>query len=642
MASEASSLPPRRDLPKPVEMTTSTRTQRRFAVELMESPSRRNRTGLGKEGHTDTVSTGARRLLSQPIETAIKSNRNASSGKQPSPRLTSHQPTVTRPIGIDSSTSKPRRFAPQLIESSRRRRRSTDNCPAVLPSDKTEVSPGDQVHVSHPRLVRVCPDAFPIGSEDPPVIGAEEVTGVAESRFSSSRLRKKEPRQHSFRVPDLASIESMGDSEGSNESNCPSLSTSPSATSAEMALLQNARRERNCSGETSGDYVLRLAAETAEKQLREQAMAAYPNENIYEHVDHFAVDREERDDNDLEESSIDTPKASWGVSRTPRNDSNAGWDAAELRRHHETLEQQRNKHKTTLESELDRRRSLKGPFRGPAPFAKDSQKPLCAFKKDPEMESMRSAASPPMAGEDLRFALCSSPKETRLDVGHYPYTLKDGAVATPHKHTGLWTPGCGTSEGGSVNGGLWMGTCAKPIQAALEHPTNLQTGLLTPAMENDDPFDLSDPYIQSQLPPSPPSSQSDSQTFHLDSVHLRKEQLALEFDDAFVTQVYNYLSLGYPCLAQKFDAEISKISRIPIVELRQDDSNTNAKGYVCAPEGVGRNTQIRDLQEGNCVRWSALRKYVREWARQQSHLTAREDGQNGEWGQRARRGSWAL
>ena len=554
--------------------------------------------------------TGTRRILPQPIEITTKTNR------PPNPAG-----AVVGPTRRDSVALKPRKFTPQLIESSRRRRRSTDNCPAVLQSDKIEVSPGDQPHERRH-------------------VDRESIARVSESRFSSAILKKKESRQHSYRAPALPLIESSG-SDGSNDSDCPSLSKAPSIASTKP---QYARPERSSSGENTRGYLLKVAAETAEKQLREQAMAAYPNERIFEHVDHFAVG-DEQDECD-EGSAGDTPKASWGNSRISRGDSDAGLEAAELRRQHETIEQQRNKNRATKEEELDRRRSTKGPSQGPGRPAKDAQRQASVIRQNhggfkTELEKMRNAASPPMAGEDLLFPMCPSPKQTRLDVGHYPYAAKDGRAATPLEHTGLWAPSCGAKTSGSAHCGLWMGTSAGP---AHENARHLQTGLLTPGREHDDPFSSSPKsYNQIELPPSPPRSQRDSsQSAGLDSVLLTEEQIALEFHDAFVTQVYNYLSLGYPSLAHRFDEELSKITQIPVEELRKGDQNTNAKGHIGAPEGTGRDTNVADLQEGVCARWSALKKYVHEWARQQWHMAARMDGQNGEWGHRAKRGSWAL
>lgn len=547
--------------------------------------------------------------MPQPIEITTKNNR------PPNPAG-----AVDGPIKRDSVALKPRKFTPQLIESSRRRRKSTDTCPAVLQSDKTEVSPGDQPH-------------------EPRHVDRERIARVSESRFSSAILKKKEARQHSYREPALPLIESSG-SDGSNDSDCPSLSKAPSAASTKP---QNARPERSSSGENTRINLLKVAAETAEKQLREQAMAAYPNERIFEHVDHFAVG-DEQDEPD-EGSAGDTPKASWGNSRTSRADSYADLAAVELRRHHETIEQQRNMNKASKEKELDRRRPMKVPLQSIGRTAKDGQRQASVIKQNhggfkTDIEKMRKAASPPMAGQDLLFPMCPSPKQTRLDVGHYPYARKEGRAATRREHTGLWAPSCGAETSGSAHCGLWMGTSAGPTH---EKQRNLQTGLLTPGREHDDPFtSSSNSYAQTALPPSPPRSQRDSQSPELDSALLTEEQIALEFHDAFVTQVYNYLSLGYPSLAYRFDEELSKITHIPVEELRKGDQNTNAKGYIGAPEGAGRDTNIADLQEGMCARWSALKKYVHEWARQQWHMAARMDGQNGEWGNRAKRGSWAL
>lgn len=552
--------------------------------------------------------TGARRILPQPIEISTKNNRPVNPA------------AVDGPIRLDSVAVKPRKFTPQLIESSRRRRKSTDTCAAVLQSDKTDVSPANQAHERRH-------------------VDREGIARLSESRFSSAVLRKKESRQHSYRAPVLPRIESSG-SDGSSDSDCPSLSTAPLVASTKSRY---ARLERSSSGENTRGCLLKAAAETAEKQLREQAMAAYPNERIFEHVDHFAVGDEQ---DEYDEGLVgDTPKACWGNSRTWRSDSDAGLDVAELKRHHEKIEQQRNMNKATKEKELDRRRSMRGPSQGTGRSAKDAQRQASVIRQNhgrfkKEIERMRNAASPPMAGEDLLFPICPSPKQTRLDVGHYPYAPKEERAATPHEHTGLWAPSCGATTSGSADCGLWMGTSAG---VGHENPRNLQTGLLTPGREHDDPFSLSsNPSNQTKLPPSPQRSQRDSQSAGLGSVVLTEEQIGLEFHDAFVTQVYNYLSLGYPSLAHRFDEELSKITQIPIEELRRGDQNTNAKGYIGAPEGAGRDGNVADLQEGMCARWSALKKYVHEWARQEWHMAARLDGQNGEWGHRAKRGSWAL
>lgn len=554
--------------------------------------------------------TGARSILQQPIEISTKNNRPPNSTGP-----------IDGPIRRDSVVLTSRKFTPQLIESSSRRRKNTDNCPVVQQTEKVDASSGDHAH-------------------EPRHLDRDRIARLSESRFSSAILKKKECRQHSYRATTLPNIESSG-SDGSNDSDCPRVSTT--APSSASTKPKNAGPERGRSGENTRSYLLKVAAETAEKQLREQAMAAYPNERTFEHVDHFAVG-DEQDDYDGGLAG-DTPKAHRRNSRASRGDSDAGLTAAELRKHHEILGQHANRGNATQEQEFDRRRSTKGPLQGPRRPSNGGHRQMSVISQKhggfkPEIEKMRNAASPPMAGEDLLFPICPSPKQTRLDVGHYPHGPKDGRAASPREQTGLWVPSCVAKPSGSANCGLWMGTSAGP---ANENPRNLQTGLLTPGREQDDPFaSSSNSYDQTELPPSPPRSQHDSQSPGLNSVLLTDEEICLEFHDAFVTQVYNYLSLGYPSLAHRFDGELSKITRIPVEELRKGDHKTNAKGYIGAPEGAGRDTNIADLQDGGCARWSALKKYVHEWAKQQWHIAARTDGQNGEWGHRAKRGSWAL
>jgi len=116
-----------------------------------------------------------------------------------------------------------------------------------------------------------------------------------------------------------------------------------------------------------------------------------------------------------------------------------------------------------------------------------------------------------------------------------------------------------------------------------------------------------------------------------------EQAIAAEFPDRVVTQIYNYISLGYPCLAHRFDEELSRISRIPVDELRRDDNLANAKGYVGAPEGDGVDED--GVTGGKCMRWTALKLYVAEWRRQEPEWV---DKERNDWGVRARRGSWAL
>lgn len=645
MAPQSPSQSLRRQLPQPVETTTKVR--RRFAPEPLETTSRSNGTSLSKDRHDDIGNSNLRRLAPQSNEFSASAARLAQEHQSQEQRsddagLKASIRTLPQSFDTSAAKTKPRKFSPQLVESTKRSRKSGDSGPTVLPHDKTDYSPGEPEHSHRPwRLGR--PLAVPSPPANSPAISTDEVPRALESRFSSSALRKKEPRRHSFRIPDLAPIQSTGDSEGSNESACPSLSTSPSAGSDETELEKHRNRPQKSGDAESSGYLLLVAAQSAEKQLRAQVMAAYPNEHQHEPVEHFAGDRDDydpEDDRGLRGRSDDTPKA----SHRDRRDSEAGWDSSKTLRHQETLKTQKNGVHVTVEPEVNAPRVGKTQVQGQAPFTKGFDKFHGQFlpeqgklQKDAEMEKMRSAASPPMAGQSLIFPMCVSPRQTRLDVTQYPSEKKPHGAATSQKLSGLWTPKGIVSKHESLHG-LWMGTSAKPIEATLEPSPIVQTGLLTPKSEREDPFTSA--YNESKLPPSPPLSQGESKVCCLDAILSQEQRIDLEFHDAFVTQVYNYLSLGYPSLARKFDFELSKISKVPIEELRQDDNQTNAKGYVGAPEGYG-SRDVNGKDGITCARWGALRKYVREWARQQSHLLSAEK-MGGEWGQRARRGSWAI
>jgi hypothetical protein len=113
----------------------------------------------------------------------------------------------------------------------------------------------------------------------------------------------------------------------------------------------------------------------------------------------------------------------------------------------------------------------------------------------------------------------------------------------------------------------------------------------------------------------------------------RDEKIASEFDDEFVTQVYNYLSLGYPAMAHSFDEELSKISRVSREELCRGDEKQMAKGHM-----LEMNLQ-ETCEDTRDPRWKALKTYITEWARQHPDLDNLDPLA---WGVRERRGSWAI
>lgn len=622
---------PRKRLPQPIEeMTNSTN---RPSADLA---------GNGRK---------QRRVLPQPVETNIKHSRSRDSSKDNTSH--DHAPESALPpiqTNKSSESPKPPRFAPQIIETQRRSRRNTDTSPGLTATDKTDATPGDRHHL--PRHMR--PSPLPVPPVNSPIVSSDHVPEIPESNFSSSQLAKKQERRHSFRVPDLPAIKSQTESEESNDSSVPSLSISPSAESDETQPSGHKKRRKKkevIRGESQDDryagHLLSLAAKAAERQLREQAMAVYPNENLHEPVDHYAIDRDSEDlDVEAGVSNLGLEGAGDEDGRKAagrrHRDSAAGWDMAEMRRHQDKLEQQKRDAWATEQPELGSRWSVKKSIRDTGDVHKGGkvagapQKDIMGWQRDNEMKPMRSAANPPMAGENLKFPKCLSPQVTRMDVNQYP-GMKNYKEHEKRQETGLWTPGGGSSRRNSVSG-LWMGVNAAASQAKMVIPQALRSGLLTPTFERGDPFSANGDYGSHQLPPSPPSSLEDNK---IDSSLRRELSIKQELNDTFVTQVYNYISLGYPSLARKFDEELSKITRIPIEDLRKDDGRVNAKGYVGAPEGTG--SDVRGVMEGDnkCERWCALRKYVREWGRQQPQMGVREETDGG-WGARARKGSWAL
>ena len=614
---------PSRLLPQPIE--ASPRTLRRFAPQPVETTASKSNRVVTNQ-HDDPKIAPVRRFLPQPIETSSKHTRH--SGSHDVLGETSPRRPLPQPVESSKTATRTRKFAPQLMETTRRSRKRTDILPAVRQSDKTDELAPTNLSFS-PKHLR----PSPIPPVNSPIVSSDHVPQVSESRFSSAALNRRTPRRHSFRVPELSCIESS-ESEGPEESKAPSLSIPPSAKSDETEPYRHATRIRESVDDRSSGYLLSLAAKAAERQLREQVLAAYPNEHDYEPVDHFAIDRDS-DGSDAEGVGMLNGPNDTRAAREQR-DSVTGWGMAEMHQHRDKLRQQNKGQKDAEHSGFDRRRSIKGDTEK-ITSAKAAAGGYKGADKQ-EWQAMRKAASPPMAGEDLQFPKCQSPRQTRLDVASYPAVKKTSGDTSPAEHSGLWTPAGGASRQGSSSG-LWMGVCAVSVQSVLLSPRPMQSGLLTPSEEREDPFATESIGPKQLLPPSPPSS-LEVTTGCIDTVLQIEQEIDKEFSDAFITQVYNYLSLGYPALARKYDDELSKITRISVEDLRRDDAQTNAKGYVGAPEGSG--TDVRGMQEGQCERWCALRQYVREWARQQPNMVSPNAAANDDWGARARKGSWAI
>ncbi|KAK7554819.1 hypothetical protein IWX49DRAFT_332051 [Phyllosticta citricarpa] len=677
----------RRFAPEPVE--TTTKSTRKFAVQPVETTAKSSRRFAPEPVETTARSSKdppaaepptKRKFAPQPVETTTRSNRNGrvanginSSYVAPAEASANSAGAQSTPqIDVDSpqAESRPRRkFAPQLIETAKRSRKAGDVGPTINEADRTEATPDDGRVRSPARRPRPCPmPAPPVNSPNvcvPPVPQALEARRLGIPMARSDSLSSS--RSHSFRVPDLDTIESS-ESDGEDT---PSLSMSPSSSSDLSTAFNHATRLRESVDERFSGFLLEIAAKAAEKQMREQAMAAFPNDDHHEPVDHFITNEPDELDDEAKED---------GERR--ESFTKVNWELLAMQKHME--EKNETKQKEPPKTAADPVKT--GPWGEPVWGQPTSKSPWESAAKSPwgdpaanlfsqrgrqedrEMHGMQKGARPPMLGYDIVFPRCPSPEPAKFDVTQGSEALRNSMCYLTEQsnnsepHTGLWRGACEKkdtkerketakskephtrtqrSKGSSLlwsgpqsrqpsRGGLWNGCCVDTGPQP-----NEQTGMLTPRIEVDNPFD-SPPPTPARPPPTPPPSNPD---MHSVQEKLTAQQaIEEEFSDAFVTQVYNYLSLGYPSIARNFDEELSKISRIPVDELRQDDDLAMARGYIRL--GDDNNAKDAGITEETCMRWRALRVYIYEWAKQQPRMVPAGRALGG-FGVSARRGSWA-
>lgn len=556
---------PRRFLVQPTETTSrSSQTPRGLSPDKTEQPGDVLRRPVNRQARD---SQPRRRFLPEPVETTKASNRGAHSAARASEQKA--------PVG-------PRRFKPEVIETDRR---SVGGKTVDLPlrSKARAVAAED------------CSSQRPEASHDASRFNPKRTpfSGPPESKFSyASLLRRQEGRRHSFRVPELPSIPSNSSEDSDESSKSPSLSPSPESARPlpENQRSANLSRE-SCDGEFS-EYLLSLAAQSAQKQLEEQALAAFPNEQVYEPVDHFAIDEDEMD---WEQDSV-YPQAHHIKSRR-QSSADLSWELEYLRQHKEEAQM--------------RLRAMVSPRNPHITSAGQATAPKSNL------------ASPPMLGDDIVLPQSLSPEGTMCDNANG----EGGAQTAADPCSGCGGLWCAASQpAGGRGAGLWMGTCRKGD--GHERDSHVLTGIMTPMPQAEGVE--RDPFTEIFTNREGLADQMDRE--RTAGVHSLSKALEDEFHDGFVTQIYNYLSLGYPCVARYYDYELSRISGIDVEELRRDDQQTDAKGYVVAPDN--------DFAVP-CMRWKALRLYIREWARQQPFMPEDETGLEA-WGMPERRGSWAI
>ncbi|CAG5170849.1 uncharacterized protein ALTATR162_LOCUS7241 [Alternaria atra] len=634
-ADQAERPKPRRFAPQPIETTTSSskssrkftpepvettkRSNRRFAPEPIETTTRSSRQKFAKDWEEQTSPTG--KFKANPMEAVANCNAP-------------FKGTLKLPT---------KKFRPQLIETAQRHRKAGDDMPTLLPSDKTEATPDSAISARKARILGIPPTP----PTNTPTFDITQNPLFLEIQRNASPCRRRSYfscSQHSFRVPDLDPIESS-ESEASVP---PSPTESLPYTSDHSFMYKEATRRRESVDDSSAGYLLELAAKAAEKQLREQALAAFPNSDFHEPVAHYV-------DHDTEGSEPSVTEAKQQQQRES-SFTQVNWDLVAMREYREKqiADKEKQKPKEYVKPAFS-------PFGNPAGFLDAATaKKFANERKDPELERQRREARPPMLGQDIKFPRCESPEPSRFDptqgcdaVRTAMCYLSEQSKAASEKGESLW---CGKGNGrqtsttpslwsnansrASSTHGLWGGFCVNGGDKSPRGPT----GLLTPHNEKPNPMSPCPTPSTSLLPPTPPASSSGI-TFENTGFSGIDEKLAVEqsieeeFGDNFVTQVYNYLSLGYPSMARPFDEELSKISHIPISELRQDDHLASSRGYI----RLGKDGNLKDTEitEETCMRWRALRIYIQEWARQHPNM-AEDEFMVGGRGTAVRKGSWAL
>lgn len=711
----------RRFAPEPIEQTTKSskaaRTDasekgdapkpRRFAPQIVEQSPKSSRQNSGQTA-TDTKPR-VRRFAPEPVEVSHISSKDKEGKSAKSKFAPEPFETTTRSNRTDADQKPVRKFAPVLIDTAQRSRKGGDTLHA--PSQHYRTEDGHHLHArEHRRHItgtKTPVDGDTLRAPRPQreprfqhVDFAAEMPRRPVSPLDGSppcRSSSLNPgRTHSFRCPDLDTIES---SESERESGPSSRSCSPAQGSPITAsdssfteLYKHATRIRESVDENFAQYLLQLEAKKAEERLREQALAAFPNSDFHEPVEHYVNDDQESDEFEYEDrvvtwSGFDEDELLTLVRR--RESTKVPWEQLELQRHAERMERERGANGTARENS-------RSPWWNPAHG-------VSVHDPDHEMRSMRDRARPPMLGRDLVFPRCPSPEPARFDVTQGSSILRQqlgsGSGSGERKKAGeasLWMGGTGAGaqtkkSSGDKKVGLWGGFCvgngANSVGGDLAPPA-APTGLMTPRAEAPNPFEQS--FAAGHLaaragavggvgglgsggtshgmlatPPTPPAEpRSAPDMAAIDHIlvtnyELEKE-IALAYPDSFVTQVFNYLSLGYPSLAWPYDAELSKISRIPLADLRADDAKARAapRGYIrlgpdmerhAGGEGNGEENAIREY---DCARWKALKLYIHEWARQEKNMSpAPAEPNAGPGGVSAggqfgavieRRGSWGI
>lgn len=491
----------------------------------------------------------------QPVETMRMNYRRVQF--EPNPFFPTHNFTHPFP---------PRRFTPQLIETARRSfRRDTSY---------------DRYH------------------SDPPKSQAEDtyIDTVGDQSSCSSLAHRGIQKSYPVNISSFSEITS-DHSESSSGLGLPSLSSSTSTDdSINQSKIEEQRRE-SCDERFSA-YLLSLAAQSADRQLKKQTLAAFPDEQVPQNISHSSIDTSYN-----EKSVPYTEKERIATFHGTSSDDLSRKFQHICRRH-------------MGETKSTGLAMVEAKERGTSTAVHQIINTVREIQDNVD-ENWQSGAimtcptSPPLLGNDIVFPRSLSPERTINDIGNA--TRQRINLDQPCRgHGGLWS--ANLNVGNNRGDGLWMGTCRR----ASESDGNIHELILTEPIipvrgHQDESSASSDVTSEHGAHPFSPSIRHR----YTDDVG-RELNAQDEFNDAvhdeFVTQIYNYLSLGYPCVAHCYDHELSRISNIPINDLRQDDLHTDSKGYVGVVEGTPGNIWSTGQA---CLRWLALRVYIQEWTKEQ-------------------------
>ncbi|KAK6414934.1 hypothetical protein LTR95_017652, partial [Oleoguttula sp. CCFEE 5521] len=305
-----SSRPPRRFAPQPVEQTSRSskdkdaapepKRVRKFAPEPVEHTSRSSKDAQEVQAEKPKV----RKFAPDPVEhthTTSKQEREKrhptfNTGSFESSRTSSGQDEDVAPdaAATTGSGQAPRRFAPILIDTARRTRKA-DQSKAITFAVETEEGFGVHArehrrHIKSKKSSGSGSSALEESDNDDSKVDDVQRQGTASHPMDpTSKIRREiealehgtrpssrfMERSHSFRLPELDTIDSSESEPGSQST---SLSSSPGqdspivTSSTSYTEFKHATRIRESIDEGVSDYLRKLEAKRAEEKMRDQVL----------------------------------------------------------------------------------------------------------------------------------------------------------------------------------------------------------------------------------------------------------------------------------------------------------------------------------------------------------------------------------